>query len=423
MSSSTSSIDPESWREGNPPAPACRNPEEACLEEAPIAPSASLAAVPATNTTNTDQSSSSPRLRVWASPWVLMLVALYAFAIPWMVQAILFRYFVKPQWGAALPGLDTTVWRKCTMRGHMAMGAISLLLGPLQFVSWIRRQCPTVHRWLGRLYCTCAMLSSVFGLTFTWLKGTLVGGWNMTVAFACAGSTIGILAGMAWQTARAAAPGGSARDYTSHRNWAIRSYSQILAPMLYRYWYICVTVFDLYQTPVPPRMGGTCRSDDICPDYLRLWDQVHCWTYWLSSLLIAELVIYYLPPVPPKLPEQTTDTTNTEDATLVVADAPEVVALQSSQHHEEQEQQQQQEDGFEDPGSTTFVSTETPLLPHGGGNPWTTARVRERHQQEEQHVSTDSPAMVNLLGWSLSVVTVATTVKFYVWAMSQTENA
>jgi hypothetical protein len=255
-------------------------------------------------TVGTTARSSPQKTQVWTLPWLVVFVALYAFTLPWINFAIVQRYFINPKWGDALPGLGSTWMRKLTMRGHMACGAICLLLGPLQFIARVRRSYPRLHRWSGRIYCSCAMLSSLFGLIFIGLKKQLVGGWNMTVAFACAGLTIGVLAGKVWQTARAAktmttatatATTTSPRDFTAHRNWGIRSYSQILAPMLYRYWYTCVELFNIYHAPMPPRLGGVCRSDDICPDYLRFFDRMHCWTYWLTALGVAELIIYYLP--------------------------------------------------------------------------------------------------------------------------------
>jgi hypothetical protein len=235
--------------------------------------------------------------KVWAWPWVIMFVALYLFTLPWINYAIIKRYFTDTEWGAALPGLNRTPIMGFCMRAHMACGAVSILLGPLQLSSYIRRRFPWIHRWSGRLYVVCAMLSSVMGLMFIGLKGKLVGGYNMSLAFSTGGAAIGVLAFKTWQTARAAKTASPVRDFTSHRNWAIRSYSQILAPMLYRYWYVCLLLFDWYQGPALNKLGAMCKADDTCPDYYRWFDMVHCWTYWLSSWLVAEVIIHYLPPL------------------------------------------------------------------------------------------------------------------------------
>lgn len=577
---------------------------------------------------------------VWTWPWTIALSQLYLFTLIWVAFAIIRRYLVKGNWQDALPGLDDTAWHQWCMGGHMTTGAVALLLGPWQF--WLmrghRRNRTTtdavnttstmqkfLHRWMGRMYCSSALLSSILGCTFIVLKGKLVGGWNMTVAFAAAGTTFGVMAYQTWIAARhlthpsttndsslrssvstdanstnnssestsrkgrasrqrqqkivdinraeAALKCGTAEamtatvskgnvnyntkvlpsnrdhvrqavvgtrkqrgwkttdetallqqlgfvpgnavavscrvqdlphtalqtlpsslpsdpvvaqlyplavreecagekirgrrsrgrkrkgalkmgevendggnpeiendatlqkllepfptmywlthpllkiwvsklevhafgvelekrlendqesldrmkrahleygksrmrlltendrqeveerkwtyaidetkgvagiknpgavkclhahlahylsgdpgskdniigqwvlkrlvemaldddleanvsfsaDYTVHRNWAIRSFSQVLAPMLYRYWYISMDVLGIYQGPMPLRLGGVCNEDNTCPDYMRWLDCIHCWTYWLSSLAIAELIIYNLP--------------------------------------------------------------------------------------------------------------------------------
>lgn len=37
--------------------------------------------------------------------------------------------------------------------------------------------------------------------------------------------------------------------------------------------------------------GEHCLADDTCPAYSRPIDAVHVWSYWLSALLVAELVV------------------------------------------------------------------------------------------------------------------------------------
>ena len=213
--------------------------------------------------------------------------------------AILQRYWIKNNWNDSLPGLDKTTMRKFTMRMHMTTGAIAMLLGPLQFIPYLRSV--KVHRWTGRLYCICGMLSSIFGLWFISLKQRLVGGYNMTAAFSFAGIAIGVLSYKAWQTARAAryakeqSQADNKATFVTHRNWGIRSYSQIIAPALYRYWYVMMDLFNLYKTPTPLRLGGQCDENDFCPDYARTWDAIYCWVYWISAWIVAEIIIYCLP--------------------------------------------------------------------------------------------------------------------------------
>jgi hypothetical protein len=237
--------------------------------------------------------------KVWISPWIVFIIFLYVFILIWMNYAILQRYWIKNNWNDSLPGLDKTTMRKFTMRMHMTTGAIAMLLGPIQFVPYLRR-CQ-VHRWTGRLYCICGMLTSIFGLWFISLKQRLVGGYNMTAAFSFAGIAIGVLSFKAWRTARSAryakeqSESDNKATFVTHRNWGIRSYSQIIAPALYRYWYAMMDLFHLYKTPTPLRLGGYCDANDFCPDYARTWDALYCWVYWISAWVVAEIIIYCLP--------------------------------------------------------------------------------------------------------------------------------
>jgi hypothetical protein len=155
----------------------------------------------------------------------------------------------------------------------------------------------------------------VFGLWFIAIKKRLVGGYNTTASFALAGCAIGYTSFRAWQTGRVArcrAPistnsnSGSNNNniycrkmswrlVQQHRNWSIRSLAQILAPALYRYWYTMMEVFHVYRVPVPLQMGGYCDANDLCPDYMRPWDAIYTWLYWISAGLVAEIIIYFLP--------------------------------------------------------------------------------------------------------------------------------
>lgn len=259
-----------------------------------------------------------PKVLGW--PWVAFLIFLYIFILFWVNYAIVQRYWILHDWNDALPGLDKTELRKFTMRSHMTAGAISLLLGPVQFVPAFRKRSNLrgIHRWSGRLYCTCGMLSSLFGLWFIALKQQLVGGYNMTASFALAGIAIGLTSFKAWQTGRRAQFSYTNQKelFVEHRNWGIRSFAQILAPALYRYWYTMMELFHIYNVPVPLRMGGYCDANDQCPDYSRPWDAVYTWLYWISAGIVAEIIISFLPRENNSVDGEEGDTTSAEDAAL-----------------------------------------------------------------------------------------------------------
>jgi hypothetical protein len=222
-------------------------------------------------------------------PWVLSICAVYIVALPWISFAIILDYLVLHRWRLTLPGLESTELLKVTMALHMAAGAVIMIFYPLQLIPWLRMHYISVHRWNGTACFTVTLLCVAAGLVFIAAKGKLVGGWNMTAAFAAAGMSMAACAIMSWRFARL-------RQFTRHRNWAIRAFSQIISPFLYRFWYNAVGLLG-YRLPEPYEHGEgeVCREDDdVCTAYLRPFDALHCWTYWLFSLAIAECILFVL---------------------------------------------------------------------------------------------------------------------------------
>ena len=155
--------------------------------------------------------------------------------IPWAYASIVLNYLVLGDFDGVLPGLGATPARRVSMGAHMVLGAVALFLGPSQFSPALRRRVPRLHRWSGRLYVASACGASLCGCFFVLLKGfKLSGGYNVGAAFLLAGGWFGVAAAMTAVRARQ-------QRYAAHRAWAIRSYSQVLAPMLYRYWYVAAT--------------------------------------------------------------------------------------------------------------------------------------------------------------------------------------
>ena len=197
-----------------------------------------------------------------------------------MGGAIVVRYWVHRDYDAVLVGLDDTTARRICMVAHMSLGAVCMLIGPLQFWTALRKRPSWCHRWMGRLYVVAAVACALFGLVFIGLKRfVLVGGINMGVAFFVAGTTFGVCAVVAAVHARA-------QQWTQHCNWAIRSYSQILSPVLYRYFYMILGGLRLY-----PETDIECNEQDICHPFTRVFDMIHAWTYFVMPLVVAEVII------------------------------------------------------------------------------------------------------------------------------------
>lgn len=249
------------------------------------------------------------KLRMWRKPWIASLVLFFFFFFLWAPSAVIDRYWVGQKWEFALPGLNTSTLRKHTMRMHLTLGAFAVLISPIQIITpftsgWKRSRNNwrrTLHRYSGRIYTICAIFSYILGQWFIILKKMLlVGGYNMGIAFSFAGLTIAYFAYMTWKTAPKRNTRSSEYTIQDHRNYAIRSFSQMIAPILYRYWYLLLMIYKLYRTPYlnsghPSGEELVCDDRDVCDDYKRPFDAIFCWLYWMSSWAVAEVVIVCLP--------------------------------------------------------------------------------------------------------------------------------
>ena len=203
-----------------------------------------------------------------------------------MLSAIVNQYFISKDYDSTLPGLDDTTARRVFMGAHMGLGLICMCLYPLQFFGCIRKRFPIFHRWSGRASLISAFFVSVCGIVFICLKKfQLVGGINMGIAFFIAGLVFGTCAVMTGYFARK-------RDIRRHRNWAIRSYSQILASMIYRYYYAVLGGLGAVHGPADGELE--CNENDVCDYFLKPFDAVHAWTFFIFPLLIAEAIVYLL---------------------------------------------------------------------------------------------------------------------------------
>jgi hypothetical protein len=152
---------------------------------------------------------------------------------------------------------------------HFLGGTILLLLGPLQFIQVIRDRAPAVHRWIGRIYATTALLTGLGGLAFIVLKGT-VGGMPMNVGFALYGALTVLAALMtpiyAWR-----------RQSVAHRAWAVRLFALVIGSWLFRMDY------GFWET-LTHRLGHTANFDgpfDVFMDFF----------FFVPNLIVAEIIV------------------------------------------------------------------------------------------------------------------------------------
>jgi hypothetical protein len=201
---------------------------------------------------------------VWVSATLfgLYILAFYAGAVAEGDMA---------RWNEVLPRLyePSTPVSTAGIALHFAAGGIILVLGCVQLLGAVRLRLPALHRWLGRVYVTAALLAGVGGLTFIVTKGT-VGGMVMDIGFGLYG-ILTVLAAV--QTFRHA----WARRMDLHRAWALRLFALAIGSWLYRmdygFWLLLA--------------NGAGHTEHFHGPF----DRVMAFFFYLPNLLVAEAFI------------------------------------------------------------------------------------------------------------------------------------
>lgn len=97
---------------------------------------------------------------------------------------------------------------------HLLLALLMTAGGVLQLVPALRRRLPALHRGVGRVFMTGALLGSLSGLYLLWVRGT-VGDLGQHLGMTLNAILIVTFALLAWRAARA-------RDFATHRRWALR---------------------------------------------------------------------------------------------------------------------------------------------------------------------------------------------------------
>ena len=109
---------------------------------------------------------------------------------------------------------------------HVASAVIIMLAGAAQLVPQIRNRFPVFHRWNGRIYMLTALTLSVAGLYMTWFRGS-VGDVSTHL-----GSTLNAV--LIWLCGGIALRYALARDFKTHRRWALRFFLVVSASWFFR---------------------------------------------------------------------------------------------------------------------------------------------------------------------------------------------
>jgi uncharacterized membrane protein len=159
------------------------------------------------------------------------------------------------------PAAYSMFWtRRGWLWTHLAGGALTILLGPLQFLTQWPRAYPHLHRWTGRAYMAGMLIACVGA---TGLIATSPAPFAIRAAFAATA--------LAWLTTALtgliAIRGGRVR---LHRRWMVRNYLVTLSPITFR---TMIGIPGVMELAPPPAM---------IPLLL--------WLSWLLPLLICEAI-------------------------------------------------------------------------------------------------------------------------------------
>jgi hypothetical protein len=163
----------------------------------------------------------------------LAATTLKAAAAFWFVVAVtgqwIFVFYIASFYGVASVHGNVGVWNKTLANGwvsgntigntalaaHLLFAAVITLSGALQLIPQIRARFPVFHRWNGRMYVLIAFTMGLSGLYLLFSGRKVVGDIAQHVPFGINGVLILVCATMAWRYA-------VARDFKTHRRWALR---------------------------------------------------------------------------------------------------------------------------------------------------------------------------------------------------------
>ncbi len=109
---------------------------------------------------------------------------------------------------------------------HLGSAVIILLSGALQLIPHIRHRSPFFHRWNGRIYFVTAFSLSLAGLYMMWFRGA-VGDLSQHLGQSLDAVLIMLCSALALRYALA-------RDFKTHRRWALRLFMVVSASLFIR---------------------------------------------------------------------------------------------------------------------------------------------------------------------------------------------
>lgn len=151
------------------------------------------------------------------------------------VAVALFSYRYLPRLGLLAPNILANLFARPWLDVHVAGAATALLIGPFQFLPWIRRRLPALHRTLGRVYVIGCLAGGAGGLVMAF--GSTAGP-IATVGFASL-AVCWIWANVqGWRLA-------VARRFDDHRAWMLRSFAMTFGAVTLRIYIVVLPMLGM----------------------------------------------------------------------------------------------------------------------------------------------------------------------------------
>jgi hypothetical protein len=218
------------------------------------------------------------RLEFNAASETALRFATRAWFAAMVVGQLIFAFAVASFYGRSAVSGDLDAWNKFMTHGYIAgattgnavvgvhvfSAVILMISGLTQLVPQIRSRYPAVHRWNGRLYLLAASTLSFAGVYMHWIRGS-VGDFSQHFGSTLNAVLIVAFAVMALRTALA-------RNFRSHRRWALRLFLAASAS-----WFFRVTFFlsfVVFRGPFgfdPVTFTGPFLTFGIYAQYLFPW--------------------------------------------------------------------------------------------------------------------------------------------------------
>jgi len=177
-------------------------------------------------------------LKVAARSWFVVTVVgqlFFAFAIAsfYTLTALRGDYHGWNFTHGFVPGVTKGNWAVVM---HLASAAAIMLAGAAQLVPQIRSRFPVFHHWNGRIYMLAVVTLSAAGLYMTWFRGS-VGDLPQHL-----GGTLNAI--LMWLFAAMALRYAMARDFKTHRRWALRLFLVVSGSWFYRIGFFLAIVLN-----------------------------------------------------------------------------------------------------------------------------------------------------------------------------------